>query len=64
MAANAADWRAGVQLLKEGKTAEAVEMLTRLTSTSPDDFNAQMYLGIALAHGRRRGWRRYDRRWR
>ena len=49
MAGNTADWQAGVQLLKQGKTAEAIEALRASTGADPTCFEAHMYLGMALA---------------
>jgi len=49
MAGNTTDWQAGVQLLKQGKTAEAIEALRAATGADPSCFEAHMYLGMALA---------------
>lgn len=53
MAASATDWRAGAQLLQQGKAAAAVESLSQAATAAPADVNAQMFLGIALAQAGR-----------
>lgn len=55
MAADVTDWRSGVQLMKQGKVAEAAQLLASITAADPSNFDAQVYLGIALAQLGRAG---------
>lgn len=46
---SAANWRQGLELLKQGKAQEAEQILRQVTSTDALSFEGNFYLGTALA---------------